>query len=126
MLKVPGDQEPSLPIGRSLFGMAATRVRQGGQLPRMRRSPGSLTGWVLDRHANGRRLHTFEDARLYSSLPAIGSEPARPVIGIVPTADQNGYWLIGSDGIWGAGFVDHCPGSLEPCQISEVQFLTSR
>ena len=49
-----------------------------------------------------------------STLPALGVTPARPVIGIVPTADTAGYWLIGSDGgtfsFGDAGFVGSLPG----------------
>ena len=44
--------------------------------------------------------------------------PTSPVIGLVPTADEQGYWLIGSDGgifaFGDAPFVGSLPGARNP------------
>ena len=49
---------------------------------------------LLDRHPERGRLQ-IRRRRLFVSRPAIGVTPASPVIGLVPTADDQGYWLIG-------------------------------
>ncbi|MCK4177969.1 hypothetical protein, partial [Aciditerrimonas ferrireducens] len=41
---------------------------------------------------------SFGDAQFFGSLPGIGVRPAAPVVGIVPTPDDQGYWLVGQDG----------------------------
>ena len=59
-------------------------------------------------------VYTFGDAGNFGSLPGIGVIPAHPVIGLVPTSDDGGYWLIGSDGgifaFGDAPFVGSLPG----------------
>ena len=74
-------------------------------------------------------VYTFGDAGAFGSLPGIGVSPAHPVIGLVPTSDDAGYWLIGSDGgifaFGDAPFVGSCrewgyrsPISSEQCRQS--------
>lgn len=43
-------------------------------------------------------VYAYGDAHYHGDLPGIGVSPNRPVIGIVPSIDDRGYWLIGSDG----------------------------
>ena len=54
-------------------------------------------GGLLDRDPERQRLHVRR-RRFYGSLPGDGVTPSRPVIGLVPTASEQGYWLIGGDG----------------------------
>ena len=59
-------------------------------------------------------VYEFGDAGYFLSLPAIGVSPTSPVIGLVPTTDDKGYWLIGADGgifaFGDAPFVGSLPG----------------
>ncbi|MHB8437684.1 MAG: hypothetical protein ACYDD4_00770, partial [Acidimicrobiales bacterium] len=32
------------------------------------------------------------------SLPGMGIKPGAPIVGIAPTANGQGYWLVGADG----------------------------
>jgi hypothetical protein len=43
-------------------------------------------------------VYTFGDATFFGALPSSGVTPTNPIIGLVPTSDNLGYWLIGSDG----------------------------
>ena len=43
-------------------------------------------------------VDAFGDAGFYGSLPSLSITPSKPVVALVPTADQQGYWPIGSDG----------------------------
>jgi hypothetical protein len=56
----------------------------------------------------------FRSAFTFGNLPALGVSPAHPIIGLVPTSDDSGYWLIGSDGgifaFGDAPFVGSLPG----------------
>ena len=43
-------------------------------------------------------------APLFGSLPALGITPGAPIVGITPTPDGGGYWLLGADGgVFGFG-----------------------
>ena len=53
--------------------------------------------WVRDRDPGWRRP-PVRRCHFIRSLPTLGIHPAHPVIGIVPTADGQEYWVIGSDG----------------------------
>jgi hypothetical protein len=68
-------------------------------------------------------VFSFGTAGFYGSIPGIGLAPAQtssprglnaPVAGIVPTADQKGYFMVGSDGgvfsFGDAKFEGSCPG----------------
>jgi hypothetical protein len=75
---------------------------------------GTPTGggyWITTQ--NG-AVHAFGNAKGFGTLPALGVNPALPVIGVVHTADTAGYWLIGADGgifaFGDAGFVGSLPG----------------
>ncbi len=59
-------------------------------------------------------MYPFGNAKSFGTLPALKVTPSLPVIGIVHTADTNGYWHIGQDGgifaFGDAGFVGSLPG----------------
>ena len=55
---------------------------------------------------------SFGDAHNHGSLPGLGVKPAKPIVGIAPTADGNGYWLAGADGGTFAFGDAHSYGSL--------------
>jgi hypothetical protein len=81
----------------------------------------SDTGYWLVASDGG--VFSFGNAGFYGSVPGIGLAPAQssspkrlnaPIAGIVPTADQKGYFMVGSDGgvfSFGDGkFEGSCPG----------------
>jgi hypothetical protein len=43
-------------------------------------------------------VFAFGDAVFHGSLPASGTSPARPIVGMATTPDGGGYWLVGADG----------------------------
>ncbi len=57
-------------------------------------------------------IFTFGDAGFYGSTGAV--RLAQPIVGMVPTVDGRGYWLVGRDGgiftFGDAGFVGSLPG----------------
>jgi hypothetical protein len=68
-------------------------------------------------------VFSFGNANFYGSIPGIGLAPAytsspkrlsAPIVGIVPTADQKGYFMVGADGgvftFGDAKFEGSCPG----------------
>ena len=61
-----------------------------------------------------RSVYAFGDAGFFGSLPGLGVTPAQPVIGIVHTADDGRYWMIGADGgifaFGDAPFIGSLPG----------------
>lgn len=66
--------------------------------------------WLVFRDGS---VYSFGNAAFFGSLPGLHVTPARPVIGLVPSAG-GGYWLIGSDGgvfaFGDAPFVNSLPG----------------
>ncbi len=69
-------------------------------------------------------IFTFGDAAFYGSIPGLGIAPAgtpgavrklnAPIVGMVPSADGGGYFMVGSDGgvftFGDANFEGSCPG----------------
>jgi hypothetical protein len=68
-------------------------------------------------------VFSFGNANFYGSIPGIGLAPAgspnprrlnQPVVGIVPSADQKGYFMVAADGgvftFGDAKFEGSCPG----------------
>jgi hypothetical protein len=68
-------------------------------------------------------IFSFGDAGFYGSIPGLGISPAgsraphslnAPIIGMVPSVGDNGYFLVASDGgvfaFGGAKFEGSCPG----------------
>ncbi len=68
-------------------------------------------------------IFAFGNARFYGSIPGLGLEPAgstgpkrlnAPIVGMVPTADGGGYFMVASDGgvftFGDAKFEGSCPG----------------
>ena len=69
-------------------------------------------------------IFSFGDAGFYGSLPGLGIAPAgtpgttkklnAPIVGMVPSADGDGYFMVGSDGgvfaFGDAKFEGSCPG----------------
>ena len=69
-------------------------------------------------------VFTFGDAGFYGSIPGLGLAPAgtpgagkrlnAPIVGMVPSADGGGYFMVGSDGgvfaFGDARFEGSCPG----------------
>ena len=79
-LRLRERQPPGLGHGHALAGGGDRRH------PRRRR--------LLDRDPERRRL-PLRRRPAFGTLPGLGVTPARPVIGLVPTSDDRGYWLIG-------------------------------
>ena len=78
-------------------------------------------GYWLDASDGG--VFSFGDAGFYGSIPGLGLHPAgsglphslnAPVVGMVPTADGDGYFMVASDGgvfaFGDARFEGSCPG----------------
>jgi hypothetical protein len=67
-------------------------------------------------------VFAYGDAPNLGSLPSLHVTPSKPVIGMVPTSDQHGYWLIGADGglfaFGDAPFVGSLPGL--GVQVSDI------
>jgi hypothetical protein len=68
-------------------------------------------------------IFSFGDAGFYGSIPGLGLAPAgsssqkrlnAPIVGMVPSADGDGYFMVGSDGgvfaFGDAKFEGSCPG----------------
>jgi hypothetical protein len=68
-------------------------------------------------------IFTFGNAQYYGSIPGLGLSPAgsglphslnAPIVGLVPTSDGGGYFMVGSDGgvftFGDATFEGSCPG----------------
>lgn len=78
-------------------------------------------GYWMDASDGG--VFSFGDTRFYGSIPGLGLRPAGsglphslndPIVGMVPSADGGGYFMVGSDGgvfaFGDAHFEGSCPG----------------
>jgi hypothetical protein len=78
-------------------------------------------GYWLDASDGG--VFSFGDAQFYGSIPGLSLHPAgsglpnslnAPIVGMVPSHDQGGYFMMGSDGgvfaFGDAHFAGSCPG----------------
>ena len=78
-------------------------------------------GYWLDASDGG--VFSFGDTRFYGSIPGLGLHPAgsgvpqslsAPIVGMVPSHDQGGYFMVASDGgvfaFGDAHFAGSCPG----------------
>jgi len=78
-------------------------------------------GYWLDASDGG--IFAFGDAGFYGSIPGLGLHPAgsglpdslnAPIVGMVPSADGGGYFMVASDGgvfaFGDAKFAGSCPG----------------
>ena len=78
-------------------------------------------GYWLDASDGG--VFSFGDTQFYGSIPGLGLNPAgsgmpnslnAPIVGMVPSHDQGGYFMVASDGgvfaFGDAHFAGSCPG----------------
>ena len=78
-------------------------------------------GYWLDASDGG--VFSFGDTQFYGSIPGLGLNPAgsgkpnslnAPIVGMVPSRDQGGYFMVASDGgifaFGDAKFAGSCPG----------------
>jgi hypothetical protein len=91
-------------------------------------------GYWLEASDGG--VFAFGDAGFYGSLPGLGFAPAAsagsapklsaPIVGMVPSADGRGYFMVSSDGgvfaFGDAHFAGSCPG-IGGCQGSAVAVI---
>jgi hypothetical protein len=106
----------SLKLQRPVVGITPTLDRQGY--------------WLV---ASDGGVFAFGDAGFYGSLPQLGFAPAgsarsgpklsAPIVGMVPSSDGGGYFMVSSDGgvfaFGDAHFAGSCPG-IRGCQGSAV------
>jgi len=93
-------------------------------------------GYWLDASDGG--VFSFGDAasRFYGSLPGLGLHPAgsglphslnAPVVGMVPSSDDGGYFMVASDGgvfaFGDAHFAGSCPGLVGGCSGAAVAVI---
>ena len=97
----------NLALQRPVVGMTLTAERQGY--------------WLV---ASDGGVFTFGDAGFYGSIPGLGIAPAgspgtgrklnAPIVGMVPSADGGGYFMVAADGgvfaFGDAKFEGSCPG----------------
>ncbi len=96
----------SLKLQRPVVGIVPTNDRNG---------------YWLDASDGG--IFAFGDAGFYGSIPGLGLHPAgsglpnslnAPIVGMVPSTDGNGYFMVASDGgvfaFGDAHFAGSCPG----------------
>jgi hypothetical protein len=96
----------SLRLQRPVVGIVPTRDRGG---------------YWLDASDGG--VFSFGDTQFYGSIPGLGLHPAgsgqpnslnAPIVGMVPSRDQGGYFMVASDGgvfaFGDAHFAGSCPG----------------
>ncbi len=82
---------------------------------------GDRGGYWLDASDGG--VFSFGDTNFYGSIPGLGISPAAsglphslsaPIVGMVPSVDDHGYFMVGSDGgvfaFGDATFKGSCPG----------------
>jgi hypothetical protein len=82
---------------------------------------GDRGGYWLDASDGG--VFSFGDTQFYGSIPGLGLHPAgsglphslnAPIVGMVPSHDQGGYFMVASDGgvfaFGDAHFAGSCPG----------------
>ena len=109
----------SLKLQRPIVGITPTADRQGY--------------WL---EASDGGVFAFGDAGFYGSIPGLGLAPAgsagsapklsAPIVGMVPSADGGGYFMVSSDGgvfaFGDAHFAGSCPG-IGGCQGSAVAVI---
>ena len=109
----------SLNLQRPVVGITPTSSRQGY--------------WLV---ASDGGIFAFGDAGFYGSLPELGFAPAgtaesapklsAPIVGMVPSSDGGGYFMVSSDGgvfaFGDAHFAGSCPG-IGGCQGSAVSVI---
>jgi hypothetical protein len=107
------------------FGSAGFHGSMGG-IPLQRPVVGIVPtvnrgGYWLDASDGG--VFSFGDTQFYGSIPGLGLHPAgsgfpnslnAPIVGMVPSHDQGGYFMVASDGgvfaFGDAKFAGSCPG----------------
>ena len=90
-------------------------------------------GYWLDASDGG--VFSYGDTRFYGSIPGLGLHPAgsgspnslnAPIVGMVPSHDDGGYFMVGSDGgvfaFGDARFAGSCPG-IGGCSGSAVAVM---
>ena len=95
-----------IPLQRPVVGIVPTADRNG---------------YWLDASDGG--VFSFGDTQFYGSIPGLGLNPAgsgkpnslnAPIVGMVPSRDQGGYFMVASDGgvfaFGDAKFAGSCPG----------------
>ena len=95
-----------IPLQRPVVGIVPTKDRGG---------------YWLDASDGG--VFSFGDTQFYGSIPGLGLHPAgsglpnslnAPIVGMVPSHDQGGYFMVASDGgvfaFGDAHFAGSCPG----------------
>jgi hypothetical protein len=91
-------------------------------------------GYWLDASDGG--IFAFGDAGFYGSIPGLGLHPAgsgspnslaAPIVGMVPSADGRGYFMVASDGgvfaFGDARFAGSCPGIVGGCSGAAVAVM---
>ncbi|HWD56193.1 MAG TPA: Ig-like domain-containing protein, partial [Acidimicrobiales bacterium] len=94
------------PLQRPVVGITPTHDKRGY--------------WLV---ASDGGIFSFGDSNFYGSIPALGLHPAgsglpnslgAPIVGMVPSSDGNGYFMVASDGgvfaFGDARFAGSCPG----------------
>jgi hypothetical protein len=95
-----------IPLQRPVVGITPTHDKHGY--------------WLV---ASDGGIFSFGDSNYYGSIPGIGIRPAgsgqrnsldAPIVGMVPSSDGNGYFMVGADGgvfaFGDAKFAGSCPG----------------
>ena len=90
-------------------------------------------GYWLDASDGG--VFAYGDTQFYGSIPGLGLHPAgsglpnslnAPIVGMVPSIDDNGYFMVASDGgvfaFGDAHFAGSCPG-IGGCSGSAVAVM---
>ena len=90
-------------------------------------------GYWLDASDGG--VFSFGDTQFYGSIPGLGLHPAgsglpnslnAPIVGMVPSTDDDGYFMVASDGgvfaFGDAHFAGSCPG-IGGCSGSAVAVM---
>ena len=91
-------------------------------------------GYWLDASDGG--VFSFGDTQFYGSIPGLGLHPAgsgqpnslnAPIVGMVPSRDDGGYFMVGSDGgvfaFGDAHFAGSCPGIAGGCAGAAVAVM---
>jgi hypothetical protein len=94
----------------------------------------SRGGYWLDASDGG--IFAFGDAGFYGSIPGLGLHPAgsgllnslnAPIVGMVPSSDGGGYFMVASDGgifaFGDAHFAGSCPGIVGGCSGAAVAVM---
>jgi hypothetical protein len=110
----------SLHLQRPVVGITVTAGRGGY--------------WLV---ASDGGIFTFGDAGFFGSIPGLGIAPAgssgsgrklnAPIVGMVPSSDGNGYFMVASDGgvfaFGDARFEGSCPGLVGGCSGAAVAVM---